>query len=132
VVLYIEGDVSLGQECQIVIKDGSTLALYLEGNFEAGNNAGINNESDPTSLKIFGTNALEQSFTIKAKSESLGAIYAPNANVIIMSDGDVYGAITAHSIEMKASGNFYYDKALRDVAPDDEGVRFVITKWNEY
>jgi hypothetical protein len=131
VVLYITGDISLGQECQIIIKDGASLSLYLDGDFDSGNDAGINNESLPTSLKIFGTSTEEQSLTLKAKSESLGAIYAPNAIVIIMSDGDVYGSVTAKSFELKTGGNFYYDKALREVAPDDEGVEFVIKEWRE-
>ena len=131
VVLYVTGDISLGQECQIVIRDGSSLALYLDGNLDAGNEAGINNQSLPANLKIFGTSTEEQSFTLKAKSESLGAIYAPNAIVIVMADGDIYGTITAKSFELRSGGNFYYDKALRNVAPDDDAVEFVISDWRE-
>jgi hypothetical protein len=131
VVLYITGDISLGQNCQIVIKDGSTLALYLDGDMAAGNNAGINNESIPSSFKLFGTSTEEQSFVLRAKSESLGAIYAPNADVIIMADGDIYGAISAKSVELKSGGNFYYDKALREVGTDDDAIRFVIGQWSE-
>ncbi|HIJ52711.1 MAG TPA: hypothetical protein HPP66_06105 [Planctomycetes bacterium] len=131
VVLYVTGDISLGQECQIVIKDGSSLVLYLDGDMDAANDAGINNESLPTSLKIFGTSTEEQSFTLKAKSESLGAIYAPNATVTIMADGDIYGSVTAKSFELKSGGNFYYDKALREVTPEDDAVEFVIREWRE-
>jgi len=131
VVLYVTGDISLGQECQIVIKDGSSLILYLDGDFDSGNDAGINNESLPANLKIFGTSTQEQSFTLKAKSESLGAVYAPNAIVTIMSDSDVYGTVTAKSFELKSGGNFYYDKALREVEPDDESAAFVIKEWRE-
>lgn len=131
VVLYVTGDISLGQDCQIVIKDGSTLVLYLDGDMDAGNNAGINNQSIPSSFKLFGTSTEEQSLTLKAKSESLGAIYAPNATVTIMADGDIYGAITAKSVELKSGGNFYYDKALREVGTEDDAVRFVIREWSE-
>lgn len=132
VVLYVTGDISLGQECQIVIKEGSSLVLYLEGDFDSGNNAGINNESLPENLKIFGTGNEEQSFTLKAKSESLGAIYAPNATITIMSDSDVYGSVTAKSFELKSGGNFFYDKALGEVDPDDESVSFVIKDWHQH
>lgn len=131
VVLYITGDISLGQSCEIVIKDGSTLALYLDGDMTADNNSGINNEGAPTSFKLFGTSTEDQSLTLKAKSESLGAIYAPNATVTIMADGDIYGAITAKSVELKSGGNFYYDKALREVGTEDDAVRFVINQWRE-
>ncbi len=131
VVLYITGDISLGQECQIVIKDGSTLVLYLDGNMDAATNAGINNESVPSSLKIFGTSTEEQYLTLKAKSETFGAIYAPNAVVIIMSDNDIYGSVTAKIFELKTGGNFYYDKALRYVTTEDDAIRFVIRQWRE-
>ncbi|MHC4543678.1 MAG: DUF7305 domain-containing protein, partial [Planctomycetota bacterium] len=131
VILYITGDISLGQNCEIVIKDGSTLVLYLNGNLNAGNNAGINNENVPSSFKLFGTSTEEQSFVLRAKGESLGAIYAPNATVTIMADGDIYGAITAKSVELKSGGNFYYDKALREVGTEDDAVRFVINQWRE-
>jgi hypothetical protein len=131
VTLYITGDVRLGQECEIVIKDGSTLVLYLDGDFVADNDAGINNENDPTSLIIYGTSTDEQILTLKAKSEALGAIYAPNGIVTIVAYSDVRGSVTSKSFEMKSGGNFYYDKALRDVAIDDDAVRFVITQWSE-
>jgi hypothetical protein len=131
VVLYITGDISLGQECQIVIKDGSTLVLYLDGNMDAATNAGINNESVPSSLKIFGTSTGEQYLTLKTKSETFGAIYAPNAVVIIMADSDIYGSVTAKIFELKTGGNFYYDEALRYVTTDDDAVRFIIRQWRE-
>jgi hypothetical protein len=131
VILYITGDISLGQNCEIVIKDGSTLILYLDGDMDAANNAGINNEGVPSSFKLFGTSTEEQSFVLRAKSESLGAIYAPNADVIIMADGDIFGAIIAKSVELKSGGNFYYDKALREVGTNDDAIRFVIGRWHE-
>ncbi|MBW8040107.1 MAG: hypothetical protein FVQ85_08925 [Planctomycetes bacterium] len=131
VVLYITGDISLGQSCEIVIRDGSTLALYLDGDMSASNNAGINNQSVPTSFTLYGTSTGEQSLILKAKSESFGAIYAPNADIIVMASGDIYGAITGKSVELKSGGNFYYDEALREVSTDDQGVHFVITGWSE-
>ncbi|NIP28502.1 MAG: hypothetical protein GWN67_27660, partial [Phycisphaerae bacterium] len=48
VILYIQGDVSLGQNCEIIIKNGSTLNLYLEGDMKADNNAGFNNLGVPS------------------------------------------------------------------------------------
>jgi hypothetical protein len=131
VILYVTGDIRLGQDCEIVIKDGSTLALYLEGDLDSGNNAGINNEGIPSSFKLFGTNTEEQTFILRAKSESFGAIYAPNADVAIKADGDIHGSITANNIVMMALGNFYYDEALRTVTTDDDAVRFVIKQWRE-
>ncbi len=131
VVLYVTGDVGLGQECEIIIREGASLTLYLDGDLNVGNEAGINNEGLPASLKLFGTATEEQQLTLKAKSESLGAVYAPNAVVTLMADGHVRGSIVCKSFEMKSGGNFYYDKALRNVGADDDAVRFVVKQWSE-
>ena len=131
VILYIKGDISLGQNCEIIIKDGSTLNLYLEGDLKADNSAGFNNLGVPSDFKLFGTNPAEQSFVLRAKSESLGAIYAPNADIVVMADSDIRGSITANNIVMMATGDFYYDEALRTVTTDDDAVQFVIRQWRE-
>jgi hypothetical protein len=132
VVLHVTGDVTLGQGCEIVIKKDASLVLYLDGDMITDNTGGINNENNPTNFLLFGTGSEGQKLTLKAKSESFGAIYAPNAVVTIMADSDVCGAVTAQSFEMKSGGNFYYDKALRKVYFDDEAVRFVIKDWREW
>jgi hypothetical protein len=130
VVLHITGDIDLGQDCEMVVKSGASLTLYLDGDLVADNNAGINNESTPPNFKLYGTGE-DQQFDIKAKSDMLGAIYAPNADITIMAIGDVYGSIIARNFEMKSGGNFYYDEALKEVTVDDEAVRFVVNRWHE-
>ena len=44
---------------------------------------------------------------------------------------DAYGSFIVDDMELKNSGNVYYDKALRQVSVDDELVRFSITHWEE-
>lgn len=131
VVLHVAGDIELGQDCEIKVKEGASLALYLDGDLDAHNNAGINNEGFPTDFKLFGRAEGEQKLDLKANSESFGAVYAPRAIITLMANGDVYGSVTGKSFEMKSGGNFYYDEALRDVSVSDEGVRFVIKHWQE-
>ncbi len=132
VVLHMAGSVLLGQGCEIVIKSGSSLTLYLDGNLVAGNSDGINNETMiPGNFKLYGTNDIAQQFELKAKSGFWGAIYAPNANVTVKADGDIYGSCISSSFQMMSSGNFYYDEALMDVSVEDEDVRFIVKQWRE-
>lgn len=131
VVLYVTGDLGLGQDCEIIIKEGASLTLYLDGDMIADNSAGINNENDPSSLKLYGTSTGEQSLILKAKSDILGAIYAPNANITVLAKTDIRGSLIAKSFELKNGGDFYYDEALRKVTTEDDVVRFVIIKWRE-
>lgn len=131
VVLYVTGDIDMGQDCEIVINNGASLTLYLDGDLTADNNAGFNNGTQiPANFKLYGTGT-DQDFDIRSKSDVFGAVYAPNADVTIMASGDVYGSVVANSFEMKSGGNFYYDEALSNVTVDDDGVRFVVKRWSE-
>jgi hypothetical protein len=135
VVLHIAGDIQLGQSCEIVIKDGSSLTLYVDGDIHCRESSGINPElaTQPAStLHIYGTNECSQTFDLKAKSEWTGVVYAPNANVNLYANGDAYGAIVANNFEFKSGGNYHYDEALRNIDEDDEGVHFVIKRWEEF
>jgi hypothetical protein len=131
VVLHITGDVDLGQDCEIIVRPGSSLVLYLDGNLTAGNNSGINNQSVPASFKLYGTGGPGQAFDIKAKEDFSGAVYAPNADVVINAGGDVYGSFLGSSFQMNSGGNFYYDEMLKEASVNDETVRFVMKTWFE-
>jgi len=134
VVLYITGDIDLGQSCELVIKDNSSLTLYIDGNIHSRNDTAINNETppeDPKNFQLYGTSETTQYFDIKAKSTWSGVIYAPNADIDLYAKGDFYGSVVADNFELKAGGNYHYDEALREVEVEDEGVRFVVERWYE-
>jgi len=134
VELHITGAIELGQSCEIVVKEGSSLTLYVDGDIHCRESSGITVESpakESETLKLYATGEDTQYFDIKAKSEWVGVVYAPNADVDLYAGGDVYGAIVADNFEFKAGGNYHYDRALKEVSIEDEGVRFVIDRWNE-
>jgi len=134
VELHITGDIEIGQSCEIVVKDGSSLILYVDSDIHCRESSGINIENpakEAETLKLYATGQAAQYFDIKAKSEWVGVIYAPNADVDLYANGDVYGSVVANNFEFKAGGNYHYDKALKKVKVDDEGVRFVIKRWKE-
>lgn len=130
VVLEINGNIDIGQDCEIIITPDASLTSYLGGDLNADNSAGINNQSAPGDFKLYGTGT-DQTFTIRAKSDMLGAVYAPNADITIMAVGDVYGSFVGNSFQMMSGGNFYYDEALQEVSIDDEAVQFVVRGWSE-
>ncbi len=134
VVLYITGNIDLGNSCEIVVKDNSSLTIYLDGDIVSGLGSSIGTENpskDALTIQLYGTGEGEQNFDIKAKNEWTGVIYAPNANIDLYANGDIYGAIVGNSFEFKSGGNYYYDEALRTVSLEDEGVRFVVERWYE-
>ncbi|MHC4573768.1 MAG: DUF7305 domain-containing protein [Planctomycetota bacterium] len=131
VILHVTGDVFMGQSCEVVLKPGTSLTLYLDGDLLAGNSTGINNESqDSTAFTLFGTGE-DQKFELKAKSEWYGAVYAPNADVTIKSNAEVVGSFVSSSFETTGGALILYDSALRDVDTSDVGVFFIVDRWQE-
>lgn len=134
VVLYITGNIELGESCELVVKENSSLILYVDGDIHCRTNSAINNETppeDPMKFQLYGTSETTQFFDIKAKSTWSAVIYAPNADIDLYANGDFYGSVVADNFELKSGGNYHYDEALREVEVDDEGVHFVVKRWYE-
>lgn len=136
VSLYITGSMTLNNSAELRIVDEDTnpeaaLTLYLGGDVEVKNSGTINNiTEDSTKLKMYGLNEC-QNIDLKNSCDFYGAIYAPNADVVMMNTADAYGSVVSKSFEQKNSAAFNYDAALRDVGMDDEIVHFVINRWSE-
>lgn len=134
VELYVTGDIELGQSCQIIVKEGSSLTLYVDGDIHSRESSGIGVEGDARTakaLELYATGEGAQYFDIKAKSDWVGVVYAPNADVNLYANGDAYGSIVAHDFEFKSGGNYHYDRALKKVSVEDEGIRLVVNRWSE-
>ncbi|MHC5156809.1 MAG: DUF7305 domain-containing protein [Planctomycetota bacterium] len=134
VELHVAGNIWLGQGCEILVKDDSTLILYVDGDITCGNDGGIGysgSPEDPSHVQLYATGSGEQNFDLKAKDKWSGVVYAPNANITLYAKGDAYGSFIADSLEFKADGNMHYDAALSEVTVDEIGVRFVVNRWNE-
>jgi len=136
VTLYITGDVTLKNSAELRIVDEDTnpdasLTLYLGGDVEVKNSGTINNiTEDSRKLKMYGLNEC-QNIDLKNSCDFYGAIYAPNADVVMMNSADAYGSVVSKSFEQKNSASFNYDVALRDAGMDDEIAYFVINRWSE-
>lgn len=133
VSLYIIGDIILKNSAELRIIKGSdaSLILYVGGNIVVDNSAMINNlTEDATLLKIYGLEGCE-SIVLKNDTDFYGAIYAPNASIVMMNSGDVYGSVIGKSVDQKNAADFHYDVSLKEVSIEEEGVRFVIKQWQE-
>jgi hypothetical protein len=131
ITLYITGDIILGNSAELGIENNSSLILYLDGNFEGKNSSAVNNlTQNAKNLQIYGLDSCE-TMIFKNSSDLYGAIYAPNADVIMNNSAAIYGAVTAKSFEQHNSGRFNYDVLLRDVSINDEALYFTITNWSE-
>jgi hypothetical protein len=108
----------------------SSLAIYLDGVLDAGNSNGINNETlKPGQFKLIGTGLDGVNWEIKNAGDFYGVFDAPNANLVIKQDGDIFGAVIGLSCDLRQAGNVYYDEDLRQ--PIEGPVGFAIDRWWE-
>jgi len=134
VVLYLTGNIDLGNSCELLVKADSSLTVYIDGDIHCRTGSSVNNENppeDPMKFQLYGTSETIQYFDIKAKTTWSAVIYAPNADIDLYANGDFYGSVIAKNFELKSGGNYHYDEALREVEIDDEGVHFVVNRWHE-
>ncbi|MFB0553370.1 MAG: collagen-binding domain-containing protein [Phycisphaerae bacterium] len=131
ITIYITGDITLGNSAELGIENDASLILYLGGDFEGKNSSTVNNETqDAQKLKIYGLDSCEI-IRFKNSSDLYGAIYAPNADVVMDNSADMYGSVVSKSFEQRNSATFNYDVSLREVSINDEALYFMITNWHE-
>ena len=74
VVLHITGDIKLGNDCEIVVKDGATLTVYIDGNIACDNGSGINTEAPPeeaATLQLYRRDTTEKDETSGATEKGI-------------------------------------------------------------
>jgi len=132
VELHIDGNLDMGNGCEIIVRPGSSLTLYIDGDINADNSGGINNQAgNVKDFQLYATGTEEQVFNMKAKSSIFGIIYAPDVDIQMYPNTEMRGAIVGRNVTFKSGGTFYYDEALRDVSTDDVGARFIVKRWRE-
>ena len=105
----------------IVLHNGSTLNIdassggvnvYLTGGLDAKNGSSINLTGNPPDFSIFSNST--DGIDFKHNSAFKGTLYAPYASVVVKNSADVYGMIWANEVDIKNSGEVYFDTALKD------------------
>ncbi|MFH1372118.1 MAG: hypothetical protein ABII09_12650 [Planctomycetota bacterium] len=136
VTLGVKESMSLSNNAEIVVKEGSTLIIYVGGNVSSGTSASISyagTVKDPTHIQIYGTSKGSKSWDINAKNDFVGVIYAPNANLKVHAEGNIYGAVMADKAVFLSITGYYYDVNLQratNIALSGPGS-YVTKRWSE-
>lgn len=98
----------------IVIPEGSSLKVYVEGDVHIAGNGVANSNVAPASFQLWGTHEgdVPQEIDIAGNGSLTGTVHAPFASVRIVGNGDIMGAVVAHSITFTGNAAFHYDEAL--------------------
>src|SRR6266404_418793 len=119
VTIVVNGDVG----GTITINHHVNAQIYFTGNFNLSqvannnvDNAVSTNPSRAGHLQFYGISptvaGATQSVAITPPGDLYATIYAPNANVTLTGNPDIYGAIVCHDYHGNGNTGFHYDKAL--------------------
>ena len=114
----------------LIIPDGSSLTVYVEGNVLVAGNGLANGNVRPATCQIYGTNtsAAGQTIQIAGNGALRSAVYAPNADVKINGNGDVMGSVVGRSIDLTGNADFHYDESLQNL---DSDMPYGMESWRE-
>ncbi|HUG09991.1 MAG TPA: hypothetical protein VMM36_03210 [Opitutaceae bacterium] len=113
--------------------------LYVGGNVSISGNGSINAPYKPSALQVYGTltqaayaAGARQSIDVGGNGNLTGALYAPNADLVMNgggSSGYIAGAAVGRSVRVTGNGyRFRYDKDLENLT---SGGGFKVTGWAE-
>ncbi len=110
---YYLTDIDLGNGSSLIIDTSSgPVNIYLAGGLDAKNGSAININGATTEFSIFSNST--DSIVFKNSSTFKGVVYAPYASLEMKNSSDVYGQLWANKVDIKNSGQFYFDVALKD------------------
>jgi len=121
VTIVVNGDVG----GNITISNHVNAQIYFTGNLTLKNSQVANNNVDDAvstnpsragHLQFYGISptvaGATQSVNINPPGNLYATIYAPNADVTLTGNPDIYGAIVCHDFHGNGNTGFHYDKAL--------------------
>jgi len=117
VVFYVESDVQIEVDVSgngvIEIATGCSATFYVGGNMKVAGNGIVNCNKDPTTLTIYGTDNCER-IQFVGNADFYGVVYARRAEIDVVGNGGVYGALLGNKIYISGNGTVHYDEALKD------------------
>ena len=106
-----------GSILNISATGSDTVNIYLTGEdgdakFDAKKDSSFNIDGNPPNFTIFSDSTKKIDF--KHGTTFKGTIYAPYADIDVKHSADIYGMIWAKKLDIKNSGELYFDTALKD------------------
>lgn len=117
-------------QASIVIPNGSSLTLYVEGDALIAGNGLANSNTRPGTCLIYGTStsSTAQRIQVVGNGTLKTALYAPNADITLNGNGDIMGAAVGYTITLTGNADFHYDESLANL---DSGMPFGVEEWRE-
>ena len=131
VVLIVENDIDIKGSAGVLIEDGASLTIYVNGDVSVAGTGVVNESQTPSQFQLYGTNLESQTFNLSGNAAWYGAVYAPNASITLNGGGNVgafYGAMIGNDITLNGGAEFIGDADLAELLLDDS---FAMANWRE-
>jgi hypothetical protein len=121
-VLYVTGPISINGYIQI--NSNASLTIIMGGSASFGGSGIINGTGVPENLNLVGLNSCTNvSYT--GGVDFVGTINAPEADMSLGGNANVYGAAIVNSFSNKGTASFHFDSCL------DETEVIEMSSWKE-
>ncbi len=104
---------------------GASITVFISGKLEVKQQASLNNGGPPPNFAVFGCGAATDTWRFNNNSQSWGAFYAPDRDIVIENDSDIFGAVVGDMVTVYKGGtgpvSVHYDQALSSF--NDAGAR---------
>jgi hypothetical protein len=95
---------------------GSEVAMHIEGSLTLVNQGTLNDNGSPLELMVYGCGTSLNLWSLDQNSLAWAAIYAPDDDIVIQNDSDVFGAVIGRNVTIWKGGagpvSVHYDEAL--------------------
>lgn len=113
--LYLTANSALSANNNVTINvsNGANVTIYSDGVFSAANDVTINNQGNiPSNFVIYSTYTGSNGVSLANSGAFYGVVYAPNTDISIGNNGQVFGALIGKTIWFSNNDNIHYDEAV--------------------
>ncbi len=104
---------------------GASITVFISGALTVQQQAKLNEGGPPGAFAVFGCGTATDAWRFNNNSEAWGAFYAPDRDIVIENDSDIYGAVVGDRVTVWKGGtgpvSVHYDEALSSF--NDAGAR---------
>lgn len=128
VTLHVTSSFLMGSNTSLSVEEGGSLTLYLSGSVDMASNCSVNNlGQDPTKLKFYGTENLTGTVRFDSNQAFYGALYMPQADLIVASNINFFGSIYGKTVQLNANVYVSYFEGQTDFSD----YRFAVKSWQQ-
>lgn len=114
-------------EARSSIQTSGQVTIYVTGAVDFRGQAMIGAGNQPTALRL---NIIgNPNVRIEGGGLLVGAIYAPEATVVVRGNAEVYGAIVGRALRLEGNATVHYDEALAEGAPQNHNATVTVLSW---